>query len=107
MHECTGELFAPQSEPLLEGRLEEASRVLLDGEPEEAGKQQPAGGCSSRGWRARGGGYSNRYVSKTEFQGPLQPSTPIRDGYVSPAYPYPIRIGYGIRGLLDVSGYHR
>ena len=59
------------------------------------------------------GRYGNRYVSKTEFQGPLRPSTPIRDGYVSQAYPWHIRIryvsdtGYGVswtyRGNV---GYH-
>ena len=37
---------------------------------------------------------THRYVSNLEFLGPMQPSTPIRLGYVSPAYPRRIRIRY-------------
>ena len=40
------------------------------------------------------GRITHRYVSNLEFLGPMQPSTPIRLGYVSPAYPRRIRIRY-------------
>ena len=57
--------------------------------------------CSFR-WAVTGP-YPTKYVSNLRFPSPIRPSSQIRPGYISLAYPCRIRMGYAIRQQGHVS----